>query len=628
MEDEPTRRESGYYGSLNPDHQAAYEQLLAELPRESWYTDDPRYTTLFLLRFCRARNFDVPQVIEMLRKDHEWRSKPLHANATMTVGEMLAQPTTPEIERKVAHIKRHYSTGYHGVDRHGRPMYIDRFGQLDMPGLLREVSETDIIEHFVRETEAVQTFFLPCCTLHADRVVETTLNVMDLKGFSFASATNSIVRRVGKELMQIPQDHYPETMGALYVFNPPKVFSIVWSIAQPMLNERTRAKIKFVNSITRDNPLLKDVAPENLPKWLGGTCECPGGCLSKPKGPWCDPAILKKLKTRKYYEIQSEHFTPIGDEDAETSLGDAEPLPSTPSSPSLLPSAPSSPTLVSTKDKVPKKLPSYINVMPFAEAKVRARQDYEALLAEFAEQEEQHMEALRRWSKIQLELTMEIKPYIINRAATYYDAYMHQKKCAKAVTESTQNFGEAGKEFERATQMLREVELQVEKASDPDERSGLIWKVCELADDVARWQRSRDNARIRASSATQKLGVAQARWNRCKAEHDYCTYNCSVTKAKKYYETYEEHEELLSVQMKQLEAAEERVAESKMICQYIRRQDPEAEEIPDLDEVTPRSRGSEEPGTFDEVRQLVQLETSSVGGEDWVSLDSMSDDAT
>ena len=26
--------------------------------------------------------------------------------------------------------------------------------------------------------------------------------------------------------------------------------------------------------------------PENLPRFLGGTCECEGGCLAKMPGPW------------------------------------------------------------------------------------------------------------------------------------------------------------------------------------------------------------------------------------------------------------------------------------------------------------------------------------------------------
>lgn len=54
-----------------------------------------------------------------------------------------------------------------------------------------------------------------------------------------------------------------------------------------MLDERTNAKITLLGSSYKDE-LLKLVDAENLPSFLGGTCECPGGCDNADIGPWND----------------------------------------------------------------------------------------------------------------------------------------------------------------------------------------------------------------------------------------------------------------------------------------------------------------------------------------------------
>ena len=83
------------------------------------------------------------------------------------------------------------------------------------------------------------------------------------------------------------QNRYPEIMGKFYIINAPWAFSAVWAIIKPWLDEVTVSKIDIIGAGYRDK-LLAQIPAENLPKDLGGTCECegPGGCSMSDAGPW------------------------------------------------------------------------------------------------------------------------------------------------------------------------------------------------------------------------------------------------------------------------------------------------------------------------------------------------------
>ena len=66
--------------------------------------------------------------------------------------------------------------------------------------------------------------------------------------------------------------------------------NVVWALVKPLLDEVTVNKINFLGYNYKEK-LLESITPQNLPKFLGGTCTCPGGCELADVGPWNDGSV-------------------------------------------------------------------------------------------------------------------------------------------------------------------------------------------------------------------------------------------------------------------------------------------------------------------------------------------------
>lgn len=105
---------SGFMGDMSEEQEAALEQFKKYLAEEN-ITNDPRYDDYYLLRFLRARKFNMKKTIEMFNKFLEWRIEH-RADEAMVIYKC---PTLPDV-------KQIYIHGYHKTDINGAPFYIDQ----------------------------------------------------------------------------------------------------------------------------------------------------------------------------------------------------------------------------------------------------------------------------------------------------------------------------------------------------------------------------------------------------------------------------------------------------------------------------------------------------------------------
>ncbi|KAL2619573.1 hypothetical protein GLYMA_08G352800v4 [Glycine max] len=221
-----------------------------------------------MLRFLKARKFDIDKTVQMWADMLHWRKE-------YGVDSILQEFVYKEYEE----VQCYYPHGYHGVDKEGQPVYIERLGKVE-PSKLMSVTTVDrFLKYHVQGFEKMFKEKFPACSIAAKRHIDKTTTILDVHGVnwvSFSKVAHDLVMRMQK----IDGDNYPEVLGN-----------------------------KF------QSRLLQIIDSSQLPDFLGGSCSCPndGGCLRSDKGPWNDPDILKLLHSREAMKLTKFGSSSVAD---------------------------------------------------------------------------------------------------------------------------------------------------------------------------------------------------------------------------------------------------------------------------------------------------------------------------
>ncbi|XP_059626177.1 phosphatidylinositol/phosphatidylcholine transfer protein SFH9 isoform X2 [Cornus florida] len=238
-----------------------------------------------MLRFLKARKFDLDKTVQMWAEMLNWRKE-------YGVDSIIQDFTYDEYEE----VQRYYPHAYHGVDKDGRPVYIERLGKVE-PSKLMSVTTVDrFLKYHVQGFEKTFAVKLSACSIKAKRHIDSTTTILDVQGvnwLSFGKVAHDLVLRMQK----IDGDNYPETLHQMFIVNAGYGFKFAWNSVKGWLDPRTTSKIHVLGNKFR-NKLLEAIDSSQLPDFLGGTCSCPneGGCLRSNKGPWNDSELMKLVR--------------------------------------------------------------------------------------------------------------------------------------------------------------------------------------------------------------------------------------------------------------------------------------------------------------------------------------------
>ncbi|DBB03850.1 hypothetical protein WJX77_000741 [Trebouxia sp. C0004] len=330
---------SGEAKTMLDDLQVELDKRGVFLPKSLMPSDNRERT---LGRFLRARKMNITAAADMLQNTIKWRTE-------AKIEECLETFLPDDKDNK---LRRFLPSGFLGFDKGGSPVWMEHAAAIDVPGMeAAGISLEDFVYYHCRAMEYMVNCKYHEATEKCGHPVDSHCVILDLAGLRMNMLNQNTIK-VFKSMSGIYQDHYPELMSHMFLVNIPLMFAAVWKVLQMFVDDRVKAKIRFLRKA--DFHILHEfVDRDSLPESLGGKAK--EKVLSDKQG-YLPPSLQA---------VNAEIQRRIDARDARLKQGDDTPQHSDEPTRISTPGPVEPPLIFNTHDSVaPVSLTSYEDVTP------------------------------------------------------------------------------------------------------------------------------------------------------------------------------------------------------------------------------------------------------------------------
>ncbi|CAD5120718.1 DgyrCDS9282 [Dimorphilus gyrociliatus] len=164
----------------------------------------PTHTDYYLVKWLKARNYDISKAESMFRNSMKWRDE-------FGTDSLLTEFKDPEV------LEKHWTGGTTGFDTDGRPLFLMACRGMDFKGIFRSVNKSDLHKFHIKRMMRLLEIGKEQTAKTGKQIDQTTV-VADMDGLTlkqfFVPGMDQMY-----EVLRIYESNFPEFLGAAYVIN-------------------------------------------------------------------------------------------------------------------------------------------------------------------------------------------------------------------------------------------------------------------------------------------------------------------------------------------------------------------------------------------------------------------------